>query len=376
MRTLLTFEDVLLVPKYSDIRSRADIDLSTNFLGMKFDLPIISANMDYVTESGMAAAMIDNGGFYVLHRFYPPPRHELEGFLDDVDLLVMNGRPISISVGVRDPEEEIAKVERVSRFGGGILDILTVTVDVAHGHHNRVANMVQRLKMMGVQRVIAGNVATPEGYKFLAEAGADAVKVGIGPGSVCTTREVAGVGVPQIGALMDIADVKRHAIKNKLALSPIAQWTTGIGNVKPVDPYRWPAIIADGGMKSSGDIVKALAAGADMVMLGSLLAGTKEAPGERRLELTTGKRYKRYRGQSIFGVNASHYTPEGIEGWVPEGESVKEVLQRLGAGIRSGLSYVGARNLKELREKAEFIQITQAGYLIESATRIENGDGL
>jgi IMP dehydrogenase len=136
-----------------------------------------------------------------------------------------------------------------------------------------------------------------------------------------------------------------------------------------MDPYYLPPIIADGGIKSSGDIVKALAAGADMVMLGSLLAATKEAPGER-VRGMDGKNYKRYRGQSIFGTNGSQYTPEGIEGWVEENGPVEGVLKTLAAGIRSGMSYVGARNLNELRQKAEFVQVTHAGYSIESATRV------
>lgn len=351
MRTALTFEDVLLVPQYSDIPSRADIDLSTRFLGMDFKLPIISANMDYVTEYAMATAMYDNGGFYIHHRF-----------LSDYDLYKtfdsdLGTFPISVSVGVRDPEQELGKVQYLALEWGRGYDHIVVTVDVAHGHHARVADMINRLREIGVQRIIAGNVATAEGYRFLAQAGADAVKVGIGPGSVCTTREVAGVGVPQISALMDIARLR--------AEEPLNLSATG-----ELNPYG-PPVIADGGMKSSGDIVKALAAGANMVMLGSLLAGTKEAPGERRVGLD-GRTYKRYRGQSIFGVNASHYTPEGIEGWVEEKEDVATVLARLGAGIRSGLSYIGARNLTELREKAEFVQITQAGYMIEGATRVIN----
>jgi IMP dehydrogenase len=337
MKQMLTFEDVLLVPGYSDIRSRADIDISQEFLGMKFELPIISANMDYVTEQNMAVAMERAGGFHVLHRFMP----ELNLY-DKVAWIHAAAHYVSFSVGVRNPKLEMDKIDYI--MNGMEIPNIVVTVDVAHGHHQRVADMVKRLKDYGVPRVIAGNVATMDGYWFLEEAGADAVKVGIGPGAVCTTREVTGVGVPQFSAILDIAKAAKFS------------------------GHRVP-IIADGGMKSSGDIVKALAAGADMVMLGSLLAGTDEAPGEQRVDMH-GKIWRPYRGQSIFGVNGSHYTPEGVEGWVKAKGPVKDVLQQLGAGIRSGCSYVGARNLAELREKAEFIQITQAGYQIESAVRV------
>lgn len=363
MDTLLTFEDVLIQPGYSDIPSRSEIDISQEFLGMQFALPIISANMDYVTEFNMALAMLTYGGFYVVHRF-----------MQDYDLYKMfdftgpSPIPVSVSVGVRDPEHEMGKVKYLATIGGGNLPNLTVTVDVAHGHHQRVADMVKRLKDYGVSRVIAGNVATVEGYAFLEEAGADAIKVGIGPGAVCTTREVTGVGVPQLSAIMEIAKHRRN--KGHYDRGPsFEEWIHGIGP----DPYfvhdKSVPIIADGGLKNSGDIVKALAAGADMVMLGSLLAGTDEAPGEQRLDIR-GKIWRPYRGQSIFGINASHYTPEGVEGWVEAKGPVKAVLERLAAGIRSGCSYVGARNLSELRDKAKFIQITQAGYQIESAVRV------
>lgn len=337
MDTLLTFEDVLLEPGYSDIASRADIDISQDFLGRKYALPIISANMDYVTDVEMARAMLWNGAFYVLHRFMSE-----DDLYQRVEWLGSLMKPISISVGARDADREIAKVHHIFK-GIGVTD-LTVTVDVAHGHSQKVADMVKRLKDLGVAKVIAGNVATEEGYWFLLDAGADAVKVGIGPGAVCTTREVTGVGVPQFSAILRIGQVSRYHDR------------------------RIP-IIADGGIKNSGDIVKALAAGADMVMIGSLLAGTDEAPGEQRVDMH-GKIWRPYRGQSIFGVNASHYTPEGVEGWVEAKGPVSDVLQQLGAGLRSGCSYVGARNLTELREKAKFIQITQAGYQIESAVRV------
>jgi len=336
VKSALTFDDVLIAPGYSEISSRSEIDIGTRFLGTDFKIPIISSNMDYITEYQMAVSMWENGGFYSLHRFME------EGKLYEI-VDSLNLRPelmlISLSVGVRNWQDEIKKIQHILQFTGNILERLVVCVDVAHGHHRNVADMVKRLKDMGIPRVIAGNVATPEGYIFLAEAGADAIKVGIGPGSVCTTREITGVGVPQLSAIMECASVQGEA-----------------------------AIISDGGCKNSGDIVKAIAAGADMVMIGSLLAGTDEAPGERRKD-PDGNVWAPYRGQSIFGVNASHYTPEGISGWVEAKGPLERTLNALAGGIRSGLSYVGARNIEEFRSKVEFVQVTQATH-IESGTRV------
>lgn len=339
MKQGLAFDDVLLIPGYSEITSRSEINIGTVMMGVGFDIPIISSNMDYITEYAMADAMWRNGGFYSLHRFM-----QKERLYEIVNKLVSLENPlpmlVSLSIGVRNWSEELEKIQHISKFGGGCIDRLVVTVDVAHGHHRNVGDMVKRLKDMGIQRVIAGNVATAEGYLFLEDAGADAIKVGIGPGSVCTTREVTGAGVPQLTAILDCATVQGKA-----------------------------AIISDGGCKNSGDIVKALAAGADMVMLGSLLAGVDEAPGERFVAHSTGEVWAPYRGQSIFGVNASHYTPEGISGWVKAKGPLERTLSALTGGIRSGLSYVGARNLDELRSKVNFVQITQSTH-IESGTRV------
>jgi IMP dehydrogenase len=324
MQPLLSFDDVLIAPRYSEIDSRALIDISTSFLGLDLKLPIISANMDYVTESAMANAMLGAGGFYVTHRFYTDAGMRYRDWEN------ISG-PLSISVGAREDELLLSTL---------YLDNPPpyITIDVAHGHHKKVADRIKELKALG-SKIIAGNVATTDGARYLEDAGADAIKVGIGPGSVCTTREVTGVGVPQLAAIINCSNA--------------------------VDV----PIIADGGIKNSGDIVKALAAGADVVMIGSLLAGTNEAPGEIRVS-PDGQRWKPYRGQSIFGANASHYTPEGVEGWVKERGPVADILHQLAGGIRSGLSYVGARNLSELRLKATFVQVTQATHL-ESGIRVQ-----
>lgn len=227
-------------------------------------------------------------------------------------------------------------------------DVDLVVVDTAHGHSSRVLEMVNRIKKLSNRvQVIAGNVATADGTKALIDAGADAVKVGIGPGSICTTRVVAGVGVPQLTAIMNAVEVARK---------------------------QDVPVIADGGIKFSGDLVKALAAGADCVMIGALLAGTDEAPGDTYLY--QGRTYKAYRGMGSVGAmargSADRYfqqevkdtlklVPEGIEGQAPYKGPVDAVLHQLVGGLRAGMGYVGAANLRDLRERARFVRVSPAG---------------
>jgi IMP dehydrogenase len=227
-------------------------------------------------------------------------------------------------------------------------DVDLVVIDTAHGHSQRVLDAVRRVKAISNRvQVIAGNVATGDGAKALIDAGADAIKIGIGPGSICTTRIVAGVGVPQLSAIMDVVAATK-------------------GGDVPV--------IADGGIKFSGDLAKALAAGADCAMVGSLLAGTDESPGE--VYLHQGRSYKAYRGMGSIGAmargSADRYfqaevrdqlklVPEGIEGQVPYKGPVSGVLHQLGGGLRAAMGYVGAADLAELREKARFVRISSAG---------------
>lgn len=339
----LTFDDVLIAPQYSDIDSRSEISLDQDFLGYNLKLPIISAAMDYVTGYDMADAMIENGAFYVMNRYM-----DSEVLIDYIDsFMFKKDFPISISVGTRDGYSEVLKYVRPFGFNN-IIDVLTINIDVAHGHHKKVIDLVIQLKALGYPRVIAGNVATYEGALALIAAGADAIKVGIGPGSVCTTREVTGIGVPQLTAIQEAA----RAIRD----------TASQINYRPV------YLIADGGIKNSGDIVKALAAGADVVMIGSLLAGAEECPGETRVA-PDNSRWRPYRGQAVHGTNESKYMPEGIEGWVREKGPVSEILRKLAGGMRSGFSYVGARNIKELQERAKFIEIS-SGTILESGTRV------
>jgi IMP dehydrogenase len=194
-------------------------------------------------------------------------------------------------------------------------------------------------------KVIAGNVATLEGTDFLREGGADAIKVGIGAGSVCTTRTVAGVGIPQWSAILECSAIKQE--------------------------YPQTVIIADGGIRSSGDIAKALAAGADVVMVGHMLAGTDEAPGEL-LQPDVGDKtlFKRYRGQASFGTNDSHYVKEGIEGLVPYKGPVAPIIDDIKSGLRSSMSYVGARNLVDFRDKTKLVQVS-SHTLMENNTRVK-----
>ena len=245
---------------------------------------------------------------------------------------------VGAAVGVHDFERAEALIAK---------DVDLIVVDSAHGHSRNVLETVRQLKRNYDIEVVAGNVATAEGARALLEAGADGVKVGIGPGSICTTRIVAGVGVPQVSAVMDCARAAR-----KKGLS----------------------IVADGGVKYSGDIVKVLAAGADAVMAGSLFAGTDESPGE--LVLFQGRSYKVYRGMGSTGAMkegaADRYgqdssreenklVPEGIEGRVPHRGPISATIYQLVGGLRSGMGYCGCRTIPELHRKARFIKITAAG---------------
>lgn len=464
--TGLTFDDVLLVPKRSSLRSRSEVDTSTWLVrGIRMAIPIISANMDTVTEAEMAIAMAQLGGIGVLHRFMPVERqaemvrrvkraesfvvenpitvspeatlqeargkmaethigglvvvdarghllgmltardlllaqdesatvdtvmtprerlvvapadeplpsarltlheHRIEklplvdaedrvvGLITAQDIIKMQEHPqatkdekgrlrVGVAIGIR-PEEDLRRAEACVRQGADV-----VVVDVAHGHMDTVVEMVAILKREFPRTpVIAGNVATREGVIDLAQAGADAVKVGVGSGSICITRVVTGFGVPQLTAVAECAGAGREA---------------GV------------PVIADGGLRNSGDITKSLAAGASSVMLGSLLAGTDESPGAAVIR--NGRRFKIVRGMASLTANVARkevsragevepdewveIVPEGVEAAVPYRGSVADILVQLVGGLRSGMSYGGARTIPELQENAEFIRITHAG---------------
>lgn len=463
----LTFDDVLLVPKRSSIRSRSDVNPSSWLApGIQLEIPIVSANMDTVTESLMAIAMAQFGGIGIIHRFMPigkqvetvrrvkraesfivehplsinaqeslenarrvmaeanigglivtddddrllgivttrdlllapedtpnvaaimTPRermivapadepldaarfalhaHRIEklplvdsedrviGLITAQDIIKQQEHPhatkdtkgrlkVGVAVGVRSPD-----IDRASACLEAGADVLLI--DIAHGHADHVIKMIQQLKHNHPNTpVIAGNVATPEGVRDLVSAGVDAVKVGVGSGSICTTRVITGFGIPQLTAIAECASAARDL---------------GVH------------IIADGGIRNSGDLTKALAAGASTVMLGSLLAGTEESPGPAVIR--DGRRYKVVRGMASLTANVARkeiekvgevdpdeweaIVPEGVEALVPHRGSVKEILYQLVGGLRSGMSYAGSSTITELWDNAEFIRITSAGRL-------------
>ncbi len=458
----LTFDDVLLVPQYSEVLPH-EVDVSTRLTrAIKINIPLVSAAMDTVTESKLAKAIAREGGIGIIHKNLPPKQqaHEValvkraeNGVIEDpitispdttvleadrimgeykigglpvVDehcrlLGILTNRDIrfatNMNMKARDlmtPREKLIiakpgisleeakeilhrhRIEKLPLVGEddclvGLITIKDVNaviehpqasrdskgrlivgaavgtgkdtmeriellveagvdvivVDTAHGHSKRVLDTIRAIKdaYPNIQ-VIGGNVATAEGTEALIKAGVDGVKVGIGPGSICTTRIVAGVGVPQLTAILDAVSVAKR--------------------------YDIP-VIADGGIRYSGDIVKALAAGAESVMLGSLFAGTEESPGETILY--HGRKYKSYRGMGSLGAmkkgSADRYfqekeeqgkfVPEGVEGMVPYKGYVRDVVHQLIGGLRSGMGYVGAENLQMLRRKAQFVKITPAG---------------
>jgi len=460
MKEVLTFDDVLLVPQYSEVLPK-DVKIDTRLTRqIRINIPLVSAAMDTVTEAALAKALAREGGIGIIHKNLTPDEQARQvsivkktenGIIYDpitvtpdmtvkeaIDLMAeykIGGLPVvdeegrlvglltnrdvrfekNLSKKIKDlmtPREKlivappdislekakeilhqhrIEKLPLVSKDNKlvgliTIKDIMSViehpnaardekgrllvgaavgtspetmerveklvkagvdviVIDTAHGHSRRVIETLEMIKADYPDLpVVAGNVATPEGTEALIKAGADAVKVGVGPGSICTTRVVAGVGVPQLTAVMECSEVARK--------------------------YDVP-IIADGGIRYSGDIVKALAAGAESVMVGSIFAGTEEAPGETILY--QGRKYKAYRGMGSLGAMRSgsadrygqegenKFVPEGIEGMVPYKGTVKDVVHQLVGGLRSGMGYIGARTIKELQEKAVFVKITPAG---------------
>lgn len=334
MQEYLTFDDVLLSPGYNDIPSRKDVDLSVKLSdSLSLKIPIITSNMDTITEHVMCNAIGKAGGLGVLHRFM--------SIEDNIQEFKQCEFPAAISLGISEFEK--SRAEALFDAGARIF-----CVDVAHGHSKAVGSMIKFLKnRFNDIFVIAGNVASYAGADYLASCGADAIKVGIGPGAVCSTRIQTGCGVPQLSAIMDCARV------NKI-------------------------IIADGGIRYPGDITKALAAGADLVMIGSLFSGTDETPGPvlSETQFRNGdpsgfdRKYKVFRGMAskeaqdeFMGSMSEWKTHEGVSIEVPYKGPVANILNNLLGGLRSGMTYCGAKNILELQSKAHFIRITQAGYI-------------
>ena len=330
MRKSLSFDDVLLEPKYSDIESRSQIDIG-NHLGETeyLELPVISSPMDTVTEDEMAWAMYNEGGLGVIHRY-----NTVE---EQVVLIKKRKADAAAAIGVTGDYE--ARAAALWDVG-----IRVLCLDVAHGHHDLVRNALKTLRGIFGDEVhlMAGNVATLEAFNDLADWGANSIRVGIGGGSICSTRVNTGHGVPTFQSIHDCSYSDRDA-----------------------------KIIADGGIKNSGDIVKALAAGADFVMLGSMLAGTDESPGE--IFTSENKKYKVYRGMASRSAQmdwrGQSSSPEGISTTISYKGPVTDILRDIAGNIRSGFSYTGARDLREFQSKATFLCQTAAGQF-ESSTHI------
>jgi len=334
MKQTYSFDDVLLVPQYSDIKSRSEVSTNCALSQFEFTLPIISSPMDTITETNMAVTLSEAGALGIIHR-YNSIRDQAQLV---VDARIRGTKNIGAAIGISSDflERAVAVVD----VGANIL-----CIDVAHGHHSMMKKAIADLKdKFGDQvHIMAGNVATLEGFDALASWGADSVRVGIGGGSICSTRIVTGHGVPTLQSVMECA---KSSYDTK--------------------------IIADGGIKTSGDIVKALAAGADFVMIGSMLAGTEESPGDVRATLN-GEKFKEYRGMASKEAQrdwrGKSSTPEGVATMVPYRGSVNAILADIEGGIRSGLSYTGARSISELQAKAEFILQSSAAQM-ESNTHI------
>ena len=369
-----TFNDVLIVPKYSEITSRRDVDISVDFGMFKLYHPSISANMKHITEHRMAQGMIDEGGMGIIHRFCTVEREveeyrKVQAYIDSPgDTVTANsvlfseninapegtsattyttnsGQTVSVtnkknhngvvgvSIGVQ--EEDVDRFIALYDAGARIF-----CIDIAHGHCKQMKDMLEKIKLNRKDvYIIAGNVATADGAYDLADWGANCVKVGIGPGSACMTRKNTGIGVPQLYAL---ESVQKEFVNQ------------GIKNVK---------IIADGGMTSPGDITKALKY-ADAVMLGNMLSGTTETPGAV-FEDENGRFYKVYAGSAsgenkVQNGSVNEYV-EGIAKTTTFRGHVKHILRKIKHGIQSAFSYVGASNMVEFKRKCEFIEITSGG---------------
>ena len=328
MKEAITYDDVLLTPRYSECTPDM-VDVSTVLGAMRLEIPIISAPMDTVTEKAMAEGMSELGGLGIIHKNMTSSEQ-----LSQVQSVVASGNKVGVAVSpTKFKKNHINKL-----IDAGLT---TIVIDSAHGDSLNVMKAVEEISAINDNvLVIAGNVATGDGAKRLVNAGADVIKVGIGPGSICTTRIVAGVGVPQLTAIMDV----REAIEGTAD------------------------IIADGGIRYSGDIAKALAAGASAVMLGSMLAGHEESPGF--IFCVDGKKYKSYRGMGSEGAmnegsadrysqdGSKKFVPEGIEGSVLYKGKLEDTIYQLIGGLKSSMGYLGAGNLTSFKRSAQFVKVS------------------
>jgi len=319
----LGYDDVLLKPRFSDIVPKDDVDLSTRISrNVKLRIPVASSPMDTVTESAMAIALAEMGGIGIIHR-----NMSIQRQVEEVKAVKERSLIVGAAVGIFDEK-------RVKALIDAGVDL--IVIDVAHGHSRNVLESLKIYKGIGDVDIVAGNIVTAEAAEDLIAAEADGLRVGMGSGSICITREVSGVGVPQLSAIAWVSDIASN--------------------------YGVP-VISDGGVKRIGDIVKAIAAGADCVMLGSMFAGTDEAPGE--LIERDGFKFKRYRGMGSREVihkldRYSKLVPEGVSSLIPYKGSVKEILRNIIGGLKSGFGYIGARNIDEVKLKGEFVLVTRS----------------
>jgi len=338
IKEALTFDDVTMAPKYSEILP-SEVNTATKLSkNLSLRIPILSSAMDTVTEAKMAITLAKAGGIGVIHRNLNIKEQILE--IKKVKL-----KKLLVGAAVGAGPSEIQRAEAILKE-----KVDLIVVDTAHGHSKKVAEIIKIIKNKKDKKttLCAGNIATAAAAKFLIKLGVDIVKVGIGPGSICTTRLVAGIGVPQLSAIIDV----KKGIKNNKT-----------------------KIISDGGIKYSGDIAKALAAGADAVMIGSLFSGTTETPG--KLINRNGNLYKNFRGMGSVGAmnkgsadryfqkkqkNLSKYVPEGVEGLAKFKGNVDRVIYKLVGGLKSSMGYLGAKKVMNLRSKPIFYKITKAGF--------------
>ena len=350
IKEALTFDDVLLLPQYSSIvPSNTNLTLNIS-KSIRLRLPFISSAMDTVTESRMAIAMAKNGGMGIIHR-----NLEIQQQVNEIKKVKKYNLNVGAAIGTS--KKELIRAKRLIDCGTSML-----VIDTAHGHSKNVINILNKIKKFSKNiSICVGNIATSEAAKILYDSGADILKVGIGPGSICTTRMVAGIGVPQITAILNV----KKAMRKK--------------NIK---------IISDGGIKFSGDIIKAIAAGADAIMMGSIFAGTEESPG-KKFKLKN-KYYKLYRGMGSIGAmssgsseryfqknykDKSKFVPEGVESRVVYKGSVKNIIYQLQGGLRSSMGYIGAQKLSDIQKKSKFIKITKAGFyesMVHSVEALKN----
>lgn len=334
MRKAFTFDDVALVPQFNNVPSRTEPLLETWLTkSLKIGIPLICSNMDSTISEELAQILLDAGSVPIFHRFTDMETQK--------NWVKKYGNKTFISCGIM----QLDSTKELLDLGAA-----GVCIDVAHGHSDRMFAFIEKIKKSHPDKqVIAGNVCTGMAYHDLVNAGADAVKVGVGPGAACTTRIVTGFGVPQFSAIYECADI--------------------------AEKLRVP-LIADGGIRTSRDVVLALAAGASTVMIGKLFALTHESAAHKKESADSPSGFMaKYRGQAskdfqedFYGGLKDKTVAEGIAFWAPVSGSANELIEELLGGIRSGLTYGGARNIKELQRKAEFVEVTQA-YIQESHPR-------